>query len=94
MNKQEIEKATEEQLLERERELREIATENYLRENDFIVLEYLDDNLSLEFERLQFRMGDSPYNPDTDNDKCNMCKKCGETICGNDTKNFLCYEPQ
>ena len=24
---------------------------------------------------------------------CNQCRKCGETICGNDTKNLKCFEP-
>lgn len=25
-------------------------------------------------------------------DPCESCKKCGETTCGNDTKNYACYE--
>jgi hypothetical protein len=25
---------------------------------------------------------------------CENCRKCGETICGNDTENFRCFEPK
>lgn len=24
---------------------------------------------------------------------CDNCQKCGETICGNDTENFRCFDP-
>lgn len=24
---------------------------------------------------------------------CDNCRKCGETICGNDTENLRCFEP-
>jgi hypothetical protein len=25
---------------------------------------------------------------------CNVCRKCGENTCGNDTVNFRCFEKQ
>jgi hypothetical protein len=25
---------------------------------------------------------------------CNNCRKCGETICGNDTEDLRCFEPK
>jgi len=25
---------------------------------------------------------------------CDYCRKCGETICGNDTENLRCFEPR
>ena len=25
---------------------------------------------------------------------CDTCRKCGETICGNDTENLKCFEPK
>lgn len=27
-------------------------------------------------------------------DRCESCRKCGETTCGNDTKNYECFEPK
>ncbi len=27
-----------------------------------------------------------------EDDPCESCKKCGETICGNDTESHACYE--
>ena len=39
--------------------------------NHWDIFDWLDDKTRLEFERLQYAVGDSKYNPDEDNSKEN-----------------------
>jgi len=64
MELKELKKLSKKELKERLEDLEQVAEDNFIEQSKFCVFDYLDDSGREEFERIQFLLGESDYNPD------------------------------